>query len=124
MENRIAFYEGNLLEPFKKDHQSFDIIISNPPYVTKKEYEALPKKIKDFEPKFALESGEDGLSHILEILKKAPDFLNPDGWLMIEMDPLQTDSAIENIHSRIDFTASQVIKDYSNKDRVVIARKK
>ena len=123
MENRISFYEGDLFKPFVKDHQSFDIIISNPPYVTTKEYEDLPKKIKDFEPKLALESGDDGLSHIRVILEKACGFLNPGGCLMLEMDPLQTDSAIQIIHSSSGYTASQVIKDYSNKDRAVIARK-
>ena len=124
MENRISFYKGNLLEPFEKDRQLFDIILSNPPYVTKNDYELLPKKIKDFEPKLALESGEDGLSHIRIILEKAPAFLNPGGWLIIEMDPAQTDPVIQIISHNTEYIASQVIKDYSNKDRVVIARKK
>jgi release factor glutamine methyltransferase len=123
MENRIKFYEGNLLEPFEKNHQFFDIILSNPPYVTTNDYELLPRKIKDFEPKLALKSGEDGLSHIRKILEKAPGFLNPGGWLMIEMDPDQTDSAIQIISNNDGYSTGQVIKDFSSKDRVVIARK-
>lgn len=124
MENRISFYEGDLFAPFKSDHQTFDIILSNPPYVAKKDYESLPRKIKDFEPGLALESGEDGLSHIREILEKTPEFLNPGGWIMLEMDPGQTDSAIQIITENNEYATGQVIKDYSNKDRVVIARKK
>ena len=124
MENRISFYEGNLFTPFENTHQSFDFILSNPPYVTIKDYELLPKKIKEFEPRLALESGEDGLSHIREILEKTPEFLNPGGWLMLEMDPRQTDSAIQIIKDNNEYATGQVIKDYSNKDRVVIARKK
>ncbi len=124
MESRIGFFQGNLFEPFEIDHQYFDIILSNPPYVTKKDYELLPKKIKNFEPKIALESGDDGLSHIRIILEKAPDFLKPGGWIMVEMDPLQTCTALQIISSNPDYTAGQVIKDYSNRDRVVIARKK
>ena len=123
MEKRISFYEGNLLEPFENNNQFFDIIISNPPYVTINDYELLPKKIKDFEPKLALESGEDGLSHIRIILEKAPEVLNPGGWLMLEMDPLQTDPVIQIINGNAEYITSQVIMDYSNKDRVVIARK-
>ncbi len=124
MESRIGFLQGNLFEPFEIDHQYFDIILSNPPYVTKKDYELLPKKIKNFEPKIALESGDDGLSHIRIILEKAPDFLKPGGWIMVEMDPLQTCTALQIINNNPDYTAGQVIKDYSNRDRVVIARKK
>ncbi|MBN2418683.1 MAG: peptide chain release factor N(5)-glutamine methyltransferase [Deltaproteobacteria bacterium] len=124
MENRINFYKGNLLETLNKSYQSFDIILSNPPYVTKKEYELLPKKIKDFEPRLALESGEDGLFHIREILEKAPDFLNQGGWLILEMDPIQIKHVIQIIENSNKYTSSQVIKDYSNRERVVIARKK
>ncbi len=124
MEDRIDFYEGSLFTPFEKDHQSFDIILSNPPYVTIKDYELLPEKIKNYEPKLALESGEDGLNHIREILEKAPAFLNPGGWIMLEMDPRQTDSALRIINSNIEYSSGKVIKDYSSKDRIVIARKK
>ena len=123
MVSRISFYEGNLLECFENDHRSFDIILSNPPYVTAKDYELLPKKIKGFEPKLALESGEDGLSHIRIILDKAPALLNPGGWLMLEMDPDQTALAVQIIGNNDEYSTGQVIKDYSNRDRVVIARK-
>lgn len=124
LEDRIGFYEGNLLEPFEKNCQYFDIIISNPPYVTTEDYELLPEKIKNFEPKLALESGKDGLSHIGPILEKAPSFLNPGGWLMLEMDPRQTDSAVKIISDSNEYTSGLIVKDYSNKDRIVIARKK
>ena len=124
MKNRIRFYEGDLFDPFESDHQTFDIILSNPPYVTERDYESLPKKIKEFEPRLALESGEDGLYHIRKMLEMAPEFLNPEGWLMLEMDSRQTDSAIRIITDNDEYTAGQVIKDYNNKERVVIARKK
>ena len=124
MENRIYFFAGNLFEPFEKDHKHFDIILSNPPYVTSRDYDLLPKKIKDFEPRLALESGEDGLFHIREILDKAPGFLTPGGWIILEMDPRQTDTAIRIISDNIEYTAGRIVKDYSNRDRVVIARKK
>ena len=123
MEKRISFYEGSLFEPFEKNNQYFDIILSNPPYITIKDYESLPVKIKNFEPKLALESGEDGLSHIRIILKKAPEFLKPGGWLMLEMDPRQTDSVIQIINGSNAYTSVKVIKDYSSRDRMVIARK-
>ena len=124
MEDRITFYSGDLFEPFEKGHQCFDIILSNPPYVTTEEYMLLPKKIKDFEPKLALESGEDGLSHIRKILDEAPGFLKPGGWLMLEMDHLQTDTAARIIKSINEYTVAQVVKDYSNRNRVVITRRK
>ena len=124
MESRISFHKGDLFEPFERDHQYFDIIMSNPPYVTVEEYDLLPKKIKDYEPKLALESGEDGLSHISEIVEKAHGFLNPGGWLMLEIDHLQTDPVIQILKSNTEYHAGQVVKDYSNKNRVAVARKK
>ena len=124
MGSRISFHNGNMFEPFEKNHKYFDIILSNPPYVTEKDYELLPNKIKEFEPRLALESGEDGLSHIRIILEKSPAFLRPGGWVMLEMDPKQTDSAIRIISDNNNYTTGQVIKDYSNRNRVVIARKK
>jgi release factor glutamine methyltransferase len=124
MQNRITLLEGDLFEPFKGLNNHFDIIVSNPPYITKEDYRLLPVKIRDFEPKIALESGVDGLSHIRAILEKVPHFLSPGGWLMLEMDPSQTDVVNKIIHKNGYFISASVIKDYSGRDRIVTTQKK
>jgi release factor glutamine methyltransferase len=124
MSDRISLLEGDLFEPFINNPKYFDIIISNPPYVTKEEYKLLPKKIRGFEPGIALESGEDGLSHIRIILEMAHHYLNPGGWLMLEMAPSQIDAVSQIISSNDSYLNISVVKDYSSLDRVVIIRKK
>ncbi len=124
MQERIILLEGDLFEPFKGFNNHFDIIVSNPPYITTDEYKLLPVKIKDFEPKIALESGVDGLTHIRKILEKAPDYLGAGGWLMLEMDPSQIETVIKIINRNDSFLGASVVKDYSSRDRVVITQKK
>ncbi|MBN1903486.1 MAG: peptide chain release factor N(5)-glutamine methyltransferase [Deltaproteobacteria bacterium] len=124
MQERITLIEGDLFEPFNGFNNHFDIIVSNPPYVTKDEYRLLPVKIREFEPKIALESGVDGLFHIRSILENAPNYLKPGGWLMLEMDPSQTETVTKIISKDDSFLSASVVKDYSNRDRVVTAQKK
>jgi release factor glutamine methyltransferase len=124
MTERISLIEGDLFEPFINNPKYFDIIVSNPPYVTKEEYKLLPKKIRDFEPTLALESGVDGLSHIRILLEKAPHYLHPGGWLILEMAPHQIDAVSKIISCNDCYQDISVVKDYSHRDRVVITRKK
>ncbi len=124
MTERITLLEGNLFEPFINNHKYFDIIVSNPPYVTEEEFKLLPGKIRNFEPQIALESGADGLSHIRTILEKASQFLNPGGWLLLEMDPGQIDRVRSIINSDDSYLNMAVVKDYSGRNRVVTAQKK
>ena len=122
--DRVNFISGNLFSPFKENKQCFDIIISNPPYVTAAEFETLPKKIKDFEPKTALVADEDGLYYIRAIINEAYNFLCPDGWLMLEMAPDQTERAIKIIRETGRYSDEKILRDYSHKERVVITRNK
>jgi release factor glutamine methyltransferase len=124
MGDRISLLEGDLFEPFINNPKYFDIIVSNPPYVTKEEFKLLPRKIRNFEPEIALESGEDGLSHIRIILEKAHHHLNPGGWLILEMAPNQIEAVSKIVSSNDSYQDISVIKDYSSRDRVVIIRKK
>ncbi|MGD9161322.1 MAG: peptide chain release factor N(5)-glutamine methyltransferase [Desulfobacteraceae bacterium] len=122
--DRVRFTYGDLFEPFKETQQNFDIILSNPPYVTTGEYESLPVKIKNFEPKTALVGDEDGLCYIRTIITEAHAFLCPGGWLMLEMAPDQIEKSAGMIRESSKYTDKHIIKDYNNKDRVLVARNK
>lgn len=123
VKNRIHFIQGDLFEPFAGKPTRFDIIISNPPYIASEDYDFLPPEIRDYEPRLALDGHEDGLFFIERIIMEAPGYLNPGGWLLIEMDPGQILKALNMIRQNGSYVEYRSTKDYAQKDRVVIARK-
>lgn len=82
LEENVNLIHSNLFSKLKG--KRYDIIISNPPYVSKAEYDALPPEYTH-EPKMALESGEEGLDIVREILAKAEEHLTPTGLLIVEV---------------------------------------
>jgi release factor glutamine methyltransferase len=123
LDGRIHFIEGDLFEPLKNSSHVFDVIVSNPPYVGIEEYDELPPEVGQYEPRSALDGGEGGLFFIKKIIMEAKDYLNPDGWLLMEMAPFQTAKAIDLVAESGFYGEKRVVKDYSRKERVVMARK-
>jgi release factor glutamine methyltransferase len=106
------------LQPF-----SFDFIVSNPPYIPTQEIEALQPEVK-YEPHMALDGGKDGLDFYRRIINKAPRYLRKDGFLIMEMGFNQK-NAIKNIFQKTGyFEIIELIKDYNNIDRIIIAKKR
>ena len=99
----------------------FDMIISNPPYITTAEMAELPHSVKDFEPALALHGGEDGLDFYRRISREAPEHLNEGGFLLFEIGWLQKDavSALVKAHIGEPFA----LRDYGQNWRVVGAKK-
>jgi ribosomal protein L3 glutamine methyltransferase len=81
--DRVQVYLGDLFAPLPADVR-YDLIVSNPPYITTAEYEALPAEYA-YEPKLGLEAGTDGLDVALKLLRDAPRYLSPDGLLVVEV---------------------------------------
>lgn len=79
--DRVTFIQSNL---FEKITGKFDLIISNPPYLSPSEIESSMPEVRLFEPRIAIDGGADGLDFISKILQDASRFLNPDGWLILE----------------------------------------
>jgi release factor glutamine methyltransferase len=117
-ESRIIFRQGDLLQPFSGN--TFDLIISNPPYVSATEYEALSCEIREHEPKLALYAGEEGLDVYRELIPQARSSLNPHGYVLVEIGYEQRE-AVADIFQEHGFTIQDVIKDYAGIDRVVVA---
>lgn len=80
----VEFRLGSLFDPVAGER--FDVIVSNPPYVTEAEFAALDPSVRDYEPRQALVSGPDGLAHTRAILEAAGDHLRPGGLLALEVD--------------------------------------
>ena len=119
---RIEFLQGDLLAPVEAGRQ-FDIIASNPPYVTEAEYELLAPDILNHEPRGALVAGADGLDVIRRLIPQAAAHLRPGGYLLIEISPMIHDSAVELISSEASLQPCETILDLDKNRRVIVGRK-
>jgi release factor glutamine methyltransferase len=81
--SRIAFRESDLLAALPQ--AEFDLVVSNPPYVGESERDKVQKQVRDFEPKMAVFSGEQGLDIYRRLIPQAGAALVPGGWLVMEM---------------------------------------
>ncbi len=99
----------------------FDMIVSNPPYVTGTEMEQLPKSVSAFEPHLALFGGEDGLDFYRSILEHYTRVLKPGGYLCFEFG-LNMGDAVCGLLEKKDFTILERKRDYHDRERAVLAR--
>ena len=98
----------------------FDMIISNPPYITGTEMEELPHSVKDFEPHMALFGGEDGLDFYRSISRNYASALKPGGFLAFVFGMGQGDSVCQ-ILTENGYTVVERTRDYNDRERAVIA---
>lgn len=125
MGDRITFVEGDLFEPFRAMQVApFDLIVSNPPYVTEEAFETLAPEVRDYEPREALDGGSDGMGFVTPILQQSPAFLVPGGWLLVEMDPGQIGKARGMAEATAAYQAVEAIQDYSGNSRVLCVQKR
>lgn len=119
----INFIESDLFSSEKFKSRGYDLIVSNPPYVSSDEMKRLQIEISR-EPRVALDAGKDGLDFYRRIIRQAADFLKDNGLLALEMGYGQ-DREIENIfYKSAKFEIIETIKDLSSINRVIIARRK
>lgn len=120
---KVNFIQSDLLNTYNLQPNTYDLIVSNPPYIPTVEIEALQPEVK-YEPHMALDGGKDGLDFYRRIINKAPRYLRKDGFLIMEMGFNQKD-AIKNIFQKTGyFEIIELIKDYNNIDRIIIAKKR
>ena len=99
----------------------FDMIISNPPYITGSEMLELPDSVEKYEPHLALYGGDDGLDFYRSIASKYRNALRPDGFLCFEFGAGQSD-AVCGILEANGYTILERARDYNDRERAVIAR--
>ena len=99
----------------------FDMIVSNPPYITTQEMLELPDSVKEFEPHLALHGGDDGLVFYRSIAEKYKKVLKPGGFLCFEFGMGQGDDVCE-ILEKNGYTILERSRDYNDRERAVIAR--
>ena len=111
----IIFLQSDLYENFPKEIR-FDIIVSNPPYISTDKIAELEMQVKDFEPKLALDGGKDGLDFYKKILKLSKDFINKSGRLYLEIGYDQAKEVVD-LAKKEGYYNIQIIKDLSGRDR-------
>jgi release factor glutamine methyltransferase len=120
-EKKISFVRSDVWDAFSAS-DVFDLVVSNPPYVTADEYEHLPPDVTR-EPRLALVADHDGLSFYEKIEEGARRHLVPGGSLFLEIGCAQG-PAIKKIFSSGDIWRDfAIIKDYNQRDRVVVVTK-
>ena len=111
----IIFLQSDLYENFPKEIR-FDIIVSNPPYISTDEIARIEKQVRDFEPKLALDGGKDGLDFYKKIINLSKNFLNNKGRLYLEIGYDQSKDVVD-LAKKEGYDNIVIIKDLSGRDR-------
>ena len=119
LDAKVTFIESDL---FENVSGKYDIIVSNPPYISKSDIETLMEEVKNHEPMMALDGDEDGLKFYKKISEKLNEYLSDDGMIFYEIGYDQG-KTVHDILKQYNFKDINVYKDLSGNDRVVIARK-
>jgi release factor glutamine methyltransferase len=117
----IHFLKSDLFSAFRGTGVRFDFIVSNPPYISRGEWEGLPAEVRDFEPRRALLSGESGVELIERLVRRAGTYLRPGGYLIFEIGDGQRDKVLALFGKR--WTEIETAWDLAGKPRVITARR-
>jgi release factor glutamine methyltransferase len=118
----VDFLQGDLFNTYRLSPIAYRLIISNPPYIASEDIKNLQPEIK-YEPAIALDGAEDGLDFYRKIIHYAPSYLEQDGLLIMEIGFNQKGEIKKLFQKSADFEITDIVKDYNNIDRVVVARK-
>ncbi|MCK9226199.1 MAG: peptide chain release factor N(5)-glutamine methyltransferase [Syntrophorhabdaceae bacterium] len=114
----MEFICSDLFESFKP-HVCFDMILANLPYVTHEEWKGLMRDVRDFEPRLALDGGEDGLDLYRRLIVSLPGRLTPAGDILLEIGSAWQARQLKAMLEEAGLD-NRVINDYANKERVLV----
>ena len=117
----VRVRQGDLFEVVQ-EHERFDLITANPPYVPTREWEALERGIREFEPRLALDGGDDGLDYLRRIVQTAPVHVEPGGVLAVEVGYDQAEQ-VAALFEAAGFVDIDLRRDYGGHQRVVSGRR-
>ena len=118
---RVSCVQADALAPASSFLGKFDLIVSNPPYITTAEMRELPASVKDHEPHLALHGGDDGLLFYRAIVKNYTSALKPGGYLCFEFGMGQGDAVCE-ILQKNGYTVLERVQDFNERERAVLAQ--
>lgn len=113
---------GNLVSPLNRETEwgTFDVLVSNPPYIPSAVMESLPHEVADFEPALALDGGVDGLDIFRRLVNAAPHMLRPGGLLACELYEGHLDAAADLCRSA-GMHDVRIVDDFTGRPRIVLA---
>lgn len=117
---RIRFLHGDLFAPIPAG-ETFDFILSNPPYIATEDIPTLPVGVRDYEPHTALDGGPGGYGVLERLLDEAPRYLQPGGALIVEIGAPQEQPVRERFQARAGYALAPTIHDYARHPRVLCA---
>ncbi|MDO4629455.1 MAG: peptide chain release factor N(5)-glutamine methyltransferase [Planctomycetia bacterium] len=121
--NRITFLESDLFSRIPEDTK-FDFIVSNPPYVGRREIDVeLEKNVYRYEPHVALFGGEIGTELIARMLPDVSKFLKPSGFFLMELSPMIHDAVVKLIHNTPGLVYCETLRDMDKQERIVVAQR-
>lgn len=121
LSGRVSCVQADALAPAPAFLGKFDMIVSNPPYITGADMEDLPASVQDYEPHLALYGGEDGLDFYRSIAANYRNVLKPGGYLCFEFG-MEQGNDVCNILENNGFTVIERTKDFNDRERAVIAQ--
>ncbi len=116
---RVTFVASDLLAEFPEE-PLFDLVVSNPPYVSESEYAELPAEVKNFEPKLALLAGEDGTAVIRRLAEQAAPRLHEGGRFLVELSPMIAKRIAEMLQKQ-GWHDVRILRDLAGHERIVSA---
>ena len=119
VQDKITFVESNLFENLAPE--KYDIIVSNPPYIRRKELEILDREVKR-EPQIALDGGEDGLDFYRKIIDIGYQYLKYGGYICLEIGYDQKEEIMQIIKDKKQYINTYCKKDLYDNDRVIVAK--
>src|SRR5262249_6957198 len=114
---------GNLFEALP-DGETFDFVLSNPPYIPHDDIARLPPGVRDYEPHAALDGGPDGFAVFEALVAQSASRLGPGGYLIVEIGAPQEKGARDRIEAARFYELAPTVHDYSGHPRVLIARRR
>ena len=118
--SRVALVAG---DGFGTLRGVFDVVVSNPPYVSEADAASLPREVRDHEPAVALFAPDRGLSVIDRLVREAPAHLVPGGLLALEVGDGQAGEVRERIAAAKSYREARVVRDLAGRERVVLAER-
>lgn len=122
VEGRVDFVRSDCFSALNSGDSQFDLIISNPPYVSAKALPGLQREVRDHEPLVALSPGPDGLIVIRRLLEDAPAFLRANGHLLMEIGFDQAETVQNLVDQRV-WTMKEILPDLQCIPRIVVLQK-
>ena len=118
----IEFLCGSLFAPV--DGRSFELIVSNPPYIPTADIETLDQEVREYDPRCALDGGNDGLDIYRLLIPAAVEHLNRGGWLVVEIGIGQAQDVVRLFQLTGSFEPADIVRDVSGIERVIAAQRK